>query len=101
MLFVYFKQAFNSVLRIKVIEEMRKIEVLEKIMRLVVMTMRSSQGRVYTADGMTNAIDMKRGVSQGDELSAVLYNIVWSDTTGRNGKRYNNKLNTNYIVICR
>lgn len=71
-----FTQAFDHVLRHKMAKAMRRIDVPENIVLLIMTMTENSKSKVYTVEGTTNDIYMGRGVRQGGVLSAILFNIV-------------------------
>jgi hypothetical protein len=52
------------------------MKIPEKLIKLTKMTMGNSRARISTAEGVTNEINIKRGVRQGDTLSSTLFNIA-------------------------
>jgi hypothetical protein len=52
------------------------MKIPEKLIKLTKMTMGNSKARISTAEGVTNEINIKRGVRQGDTLSSTLFNIA-------------------------
>lgn len=76
ILFVDFKQAFDSLIRQALAQEMKNLNIPEKIIRLVKMTMEGSKAVLTTSEGTTGTIRVETGVRQGDALSADLFNIA-------------------------
>ena len=76
LLFVDYQQAFDSVNREKLVEAMRTLEVPNKIIRLISMTLNRTTAKVKTAEGETDEFEIKMGVRQGDVISATLFNIM-------------------------
>jgi hypothetical protein len=52
------------------------MKILEKLIKLTKMTMDNSRARISTTEGVTNEINIQRGVRQGDALSITLFNIA-------------------------
>jgi sorting nexin-29 len=73
MLFVDFKQAFDSVNRKKLIEAMNKMRILHKIIRMVEMTMNDTKAKVKIGNKLSETFEFSIGVKQGGGLSAVLF----------------------------
>lgn len=76
MLFIDFKQAFDSLIRYKLVEEMQNLNIPKKLINLIKMTMERSEAVVTTHEGTTNAFNIETGVRQGDALSTSLFNIA-------------------------
>jgi hypothetical protein len=76
ILFIDFKQAFDNINRRSLVEEMQQMQIPEKLIKLTKMTMDNSRARISTIEGVTNEINIERGVRQGDALSTTLFNIA-------------------------
>jgi sorting nexin-29 len=73
LLFVDFKQAFDSVNRKKLIEVMNKMGIPHKIIRMVEMTMNHTKAKAKIRNKLSETFEFSAGVKQGDGLSAVLF----------------------------
>ena len=76
ILFVDYKQAFDSVNRVELLNIMEGYGIPKKLIRLVDMTMKESNARITIAGNVSNALNITQGVRQGDGLSAVLFNLA-------------------------
>lgn len=76
ILFIDFKQAFDSLKGRTIIKDMEQLNVSQKIIRLVKMTMKDSRARVMRREGPLEEFEINAEVRQGDGLSAVLFNIA-------------------------
>jgi hypothetical protein len=76
ILFIDFKQAFDNINRRSLVEQMQQMKIPEKLIKLTKMTMDNSKARISTTEGVTNEINIERGVRQGDALSTTLVNIT-------------------------
>lgn len=76
MLFIDFRQAFDSIRRNKLLEEMKTMEIPAKLIRLTKMTMEKSRARINTLETTSEEIAIETGVRQGDSLSTTLFNIT-------------------------
>jgi hypothetical protein len=83
MLFVDFKQAFDSVNRKKLIEAMNKMRILHKIIIMVEMTMNHTKARVKIGNKLSETFEFSIGVKQGDGLSAVLFILTMHNTVNK------------------
>lgn len=75
-LFVDFKQAFDNVNRQELYRVMREFGIVNKLIRLVEMTMKDTRAKVKVINRMTKSFSFSNGVKQGDGLSAVLFNLA-------------------------
>jgi hypothetical protein len=73
MLFVDFKQAFDSIDRYKLYQAMQDIKIPHKLTRLVKMTMKNTTARVNVTNTLGNSVTFNAGVRQGDGLSTTLF----------------------------
>ena len=78
ILFVDFKQAFDSINRIYLINAMYECGIPSKLVRLADMTLQNSEARVIVGGLLSQNFDITAGVRQGDCLSAVLFNLTMS-----------------------
>jgi hypothetical protein len=76
ILFIDFKQAFDNINRRSLVEQMQQMKIPEKLIKLTKMTMDNSKARISTTEGVTNEINIERGVRQGHALSTTLFNIA-------------------------
>ena len=75
-LFVDFKQAFDSINRIELINAIESFGIPKKLVRLVNMAMENNKAKVIMDGNVGKDFDVKQGVRQGDGLSAVLFNLA-------------------------
>lgn len=75
MLFVDFRQAFDTIHRGKLMKALKELEVNVKLRRLIRMTMQNTRATILTQKGESDQININRGVRQGDALSATLFNL--------------------------
>ena len=73
MLFVDFKQAFDSIDRYKLYQVMEDMKSPYKLIRLVKMTMKNTTARVKVTNKLSNSFIFNAGVRQGDDLSTTLF----------------------------
>jgi sorting nexin-29 len=76
MLFIDFKQAFNSVNRRKLPEVMNTMGIPQKLVRLIEMTMEGTKAVVKINNRKTKTFRYNTGVKQGDGLSTTLFIIA-------------------------
>ena len=76
IVFIDFKQAFDSLERNVLLRDMKEIGIPNKLIRLTRMTMRNSKANVLTCEGISKEVEINKGVRQGDGLSATLFNIA-------------------------
>lgn len=76
ILFIDFKQAFDSITREVVYKSLKNIQVKEKIIRLVKMTLTETDYKVIINGKTSEEFRVAQGLRQGDPLSTTLFNIV-------------------------
>jgi len=73
MLFVDFKQAFDSIDRYKLYQVMEDMKIPYKLITLVRMMMKNTTARVKVPIKLSNSFTFNAGVRQGDGLSTTLF----------------------------
>jgi hypothetical protein len=73
MLFVDFKQAFDSIVRYKLYQVLVDMKIPPKLIRLVKMTMKNTIARVKVTNKPSNNFTFNAGVRQGAGLSTTLF----------------------------
>jgi hypothetical protein len=68
ILFIDFKQAFDNINRRSLVDQMQQMQIPEKLIKLTKITMDNSRARISTTEGVTNEINIERGVRQGDAI---------------------------------
>jgi hypothetical protein len=76
MLFVDFKQAFDSIDRYKLYQTMEEMKIPHKLIRMIKMTMKNTTARVKVTNTLGNSFTFNAGVRQGDSLSTTLFILV-------------------------
>uniref|UniRef100_A0A8D9B1A7 Craniofacial development protein 2 n=1 Tax=Cacopsylla melanoneura TaxID=428564 RepID=A0A8D9B1A7_9HEMI len=76
ILFIDFKQAFDSVRRCTLIEAMKDLEISPKLINLTIMTMENSKAQVKINNNLSEPFEITTGVKQGDGLSTTLFIIA-------------------------
>ena len=76
LLFIDFKQAFDSIKRGRLMAALKELGIEAKPRRLVKMTMSESTTTIVTQKGETREFVINKGVRQGDTLSATLFNLT-------------------------
>lgn len=76
LIFIDFKQAFDSLRRNQLMKALQKLGIPGKLRRLIQMTMTNTRMRVKTTKGVTEEFEINKGVRQGDSLSTTLFNLA-------------------------
>lgn len=76
ILFVDFRQAFDSIKRNQLLEILKTLQVPLKLRKLIKMTMSHTRASVKTQIGETEEFETNKGVRQGDSLSTTLFNMA-------------------------
>ncbi|XP_071577719.1 uncharacterized protein [Temnothorax nylanderi] len=71
-LFVDFRQAFDSVDRSRIAPTLVELGIPPKLVRLIVMTLRSTRAKVLIQGRLTAPFEIVSGVKQGDTLSTLV-----------------------------
>ena len=73
MLFVDFKQAFDSIDRYKLYKVMEDMKIPYKLITLVKTTMKNTTASVKVTNKLSNSFTFNAGVKQGNGLSTTLF----------------------------
>jgi sorting nexin-29 len=76
MLFIDFRQAFDSIYRNQLFMALESYGIPEKIIRLIKMTLSDNTSKVLVANNSSKHFNISTGVRQGDALSAALFNVA-------------------------
>jgi sorting nexin-29 len=76
MLFIDFRQAFDSIYRNQLFMAFESYGIPEKIIRLIKMTLNDNTSKVLVANNNSGHLNISMGVRQGDALSAALFNVA-------------------------
>jgi sorting nexin-29 len=75
-LYIDFKQAFDSVNRGRMLNDLMILGIPKKLVKLIGVTMAGSKAIVRVDNQYTSAFPITNGVRQGDALSSVLFDLV-------------------------
>ncbi|XP_055385015.1 uncharacterized protein LOC129614453 [Condylostylus longicornis] len=76
IIFIDFKQAFDSIDRTKISTALAFLGVPKKLINLINMTMKFSTSKVLIQGAISESFQINSGVRQGDALSALIFNMV-------------------------
>jgi len=74
-LLIDFRQAFDTVYRSKMIETLKLMEIPNKLIKLIKMTVQNTRAVVETEHGRTEKFHINTGLRNGDVLSTLLFNL--------------------------
>jgi sorting nexin-29 len=89
MLFIDFKEAFDSINRKRLFEAMDKVGIPQKLIRLIRMTMCETKARVKIDSQTSAPFEFNNGVKQGDGLSTTLFILAIHNTAQEIDQRHN------------
>ena len=76
VLFIDFKQAFDSVDRQKTIQILQELRLPNKLIRLIEMTLQNTEASVKIENRTSKPFSTSSGVHQGDPLSVTIFNLI-------------------------
>jgi len=76
VLFIDFKHAFDSVDRQKTIQIIQELRIPNKLVQLIKMTLQNTEASVKVENFTSEPFSISSGVSQGDPLSAIIFNLI-------------------------
>lgn len=75
-LFVDFRQAYDSILRVKLWDAMAEIGIPKKLINITKMCINGSRCRIRIGDTLSDVFEVNGGLKQGDAISPILFNIA-------------------------
>ena len=75
-LFIDFKQAFNSVNIIRMLNDLLILGIPKKLIQFIGVTTAGSKATVRVGNQYTSMFPITNGVTQGDALSSILFDLV-------------------------
>ncbi|XP_055387207.1 uncharacterized protein LOC129615849 [Condylostylus longicornis] len=76
MLFIDFKQTFDSVKRGIIENIFDELRIPKKLTNLIMMTLHNTKAKVLVQKSCTNIFDITSRVKQGDEISTIIFNLT-------------------------
>jgi hypothetical protein len=98
MLFIDFKQAFDSIHRKRLFEAMDKMGIPQKLTRLIRMTVCQTKARLKIDNQISAPFKFSKGVKQGDGLSTTLFILALHNAVQEVDQR--GKIYTKSSQIC-
>jgi len=75
-LFIDFRQAFDTVYRSQMLKTLKLMEIPNKLIRLIKMTMQNIRAIVEKEHGRSEKFSINTGLRQCDALSTLMFNLV-------------------------
>lgn len=76
ILFIDFKQAFDSIDRNELYKALIEVNIPRKLVRLIKVTLTNAKAAVMVSGKIGSEFHIESGVKQGDSLSSTLFNLV-------------------------
>jgi sorting nexin-29 len=76
LLFIDFRQAFDSIYRSQIFMALESYGIPERIIRLIQITLNDNTSEVLVANNSSRHFTISTGVRQGDALSAALFYVA-------------------------
>jgi hypothetical protein len=89
ILFIDFRQAFDSIDRNQLFKVLESYGIQEKIIKLIKMTLSNNIAKVLIANTSSRSFNISTGVRQSDALSAALSNTVLNMVLGGTAEKGN------------
>ena len=98
-LLIEFKQAFDSVDRGRMLNDLMIVGTPKKLVQLISVTMAGSKATVRVDNQYASTIIITNGLRQGDALSSILFDLVLSNISeDEHHWLYGNKKYTNFCI---
>jgi hypothetical protein len=98
VLFVDFKQAFDSVDRQKTIQILQELRIPSKFVRLIKMTIQNTEVSVKIENLTSKPFSISCGVHQGGPLSATIFNLIHDSVIKKHNLRGDTSLKLKQTV---
>ena len=85
MLFIDFKQAYDTINKTEMIEILRELKIPTKLINLTTMTLDNTSCKVLVEGQVSESFRVERGLKQGDPVSPILFNLVLEGIIRRGG----------------
>ncbi|CAG9839575.1 unnamed protein product [Diabrotica balteata] len=82
-MYIDFKQAFDSVKRDRMLEDLCNLGIPKKYISLIKMTLQGSKAAVRVDGELTPLFNINMGVREGDALPTMLFNLVLEAVIGK------------------
>lgn len=82
-IFVDYRQAYDSIYRRKLLEILRELGLLNKLIRLVKTTLTNNTAYVKVQNELSRQIGIQQGLKQGDGLAPLLFNLTLEYVVGQ------------------
>jgi hypothetical protein len=100
VLYIDFKQAFDSVDGQKTIQILQELWIPNMLVRLIKITLQNMEASVKIENLTSKPFSVSSGVHQGDPLSATIFYLVLDSVIKKLGLRGDISLKLKQIVAC-
>ncbi|GFS88866.1 putative endonuclease-reverse transcriptase [Trichonephila clavipes] len=83
-LFIDFKTAYDSIHRKTFIAAMKEFEIPDKLLKLISLTLSETKIVVKVQNDLSDQLEIKNGIRQGDVLACLLFNIALEKVESEN-----------------
>jgi len=100
LVFVYFRQAYDSIIRNKLWKNLITIGIPNKIVNLIKLCNSNTKCVVRVQGELSNPFEVGKGLRQGDALSPVLFSLALESVLRRMPRRQTMELNENHTLLA-
>jgi hypothetical protein len=100
LVFIDFKQAYGNIIRNKLWNNLTKLGIPTKIVKLIKLCNNNTNCVVRMQGELSEPFEVMKGLRQGDALSPVLFNLALESVIRRTSQRQLMEVNGNYTLLA-